>query len=76
MHVQVFVQCLHQHAPLHELLQLPTDLLKGPVEEHKRYKRNVSRQEHADVEGWRGRKTEVEKEWPTCRETAGLAAAP
>ena len=33
LHVQVFVQCLHQHTPLHELAQLPKEVLGRLVEE-------------------------------------------
>ena len=75
MHVQVFVQCLHQHAPLHELVQLPQGVLGRLVEEYKRYKRNACRQEYADVEGWRSRKAEVEKAWPAYRESTDLVSA-
>ena len=75
MHVQVFVQCLHQHTPLHELVQLPKGVLGRLVEEYKRYKRNACRQEYADVEGRRSRKAAVEKAWPAYRESTDLVSA-
>ena len=38
LHVQVFVQRLHQHTSLHDLVQVPTGGLGRLVEEYKKYK--------------------------------------
>ena len=76
LHVQVFVQCLHQHTPLHEIVQLSSEKMSDLVEGYKRYKMHACRQEYDDGDGWRSRKAEVEKAWPAHNDTTDLATAP
>jgi hypothetical protein len=69
-----FVQCLHQHTPLIEVLRLVKER-PDLVEKYLNFKRHVCRQEFYDEEtaaSWdnhddtkpSGRRKEVEAEWP------------
>ena len=78
-HSQLFVQCLHQHEPLAEVLQR---LAEKPelVERYLKYKEHVCRQMFGDdslVASWeKGRRKEVESNWPEYRETSTLLEVP
>ena len=76
LHVQVFVQRVHRHVPLHAIAQLSGEKLAGLVEEYNRYKKHACRQAYADVDGWRSKKAEVEKAWPAYNDTSDLIAVP
>ena len=78
-HSQLFVQCLHQHEPLSEVLKR---LAQKPelVERYLRYKEHVCRTVFADddlVQSWeQARRKEVESTWPEYRSTTILVETP
>ena len=63
MHLQTFVQCLHQHTPLHTLLLEHRRELQHLFEDYAKYKAQVCRQIYADLPGWKDRQTETEQAW-------------
>ena len=77
-HSQLFVQCLHQHEPLSEVLKR---LAQKPelVERYLRYKEHVCRTVFADddlVQSWeQARRKEVESAWLTYKMHGKLLAA-
>ena len=71
-HGQLHVQCIHQHTPLAELLDLLTRDGGRIVQDFLSYKKHVCRQDYEDVEGWRGRRRQTEEEWPEYKESRKL----
>ena len=63
VHFQIFVECLHQHTPLHTLLAQHRAELRFLFEGYAKYKAQVCRQIYADLEGWKSRQTETENAW-------------
>ena len=49
-HSQLFVECLHQHTPLVDVMQRITGTGATVVQRYLRYKSHVSRQVYADLE--------------------------
>ena len=78
-HSQLFVQCLHQHEPLAEVLKRLTEKPEL-VERYLQYKEHVCRQMFADrgqLQSWeQGRRQEVESAWPEYRATTKLLETP
>ena len=82
-HSQLFVQCLHQHEPLSEVLKQLT-LKPELAEKYLKYKEHVCRQVYADenlVKSWdngrgQGRRREVERDWPEYSNTSVLVETP
>jgi len=78
-HSQLFVQCLHQHEPLSQVL---TQLTEKPelVERYMQYKAHVSRQmfaEDGSLKSWEeGRRKEVESVWPEYAAKTELLETP
>eukprot|EP00959_Pyramimonas_sp_CCMP1952_P425754 8917829-Pyramimonas_sp.AAC.1 len=72
VHAHLFVQCLHQHTPLHEILRLPSERLEELLDGYAAYKRHVSRQVYEDSDAWGEQKERVEGAWPAYKETADL----
>ena len=76
-HCQVFVQCLHQHTPLGDVMEQlqragATHLVSGYLE----YKRHVARQAYEDPEGVDERLLEHAKGWPEYRTSLSVVARP
>lgn len=78
-HSQLFVQCLHQHEPLSQVLKRLTEkpeLIQG----YMKYKEHVSRQmfySEAHVQSWEGgRRREVESIWPEYKTMSALFETP
>ena len=63
VHFQVFVECLHQHTPLHTLLLEHRSELATLFVEYAKYKAQVCRQVYEDLPGWQSRQTETESTW-------------
>ena len=63
VHFQIFVQCLHQHTPLHTLLSDHRPKLKELFENYAKYKRQVCRQMYEDLPEWKERQEETEQAW-------------
>ena len=70
VHFQIFVQCLHQHTPLHTLLLEHRAELQRLFEDYAKYKAQVCRQIYEDLPGWQDRQTETEKAWKQQYDTS------
>lgn len=74
-HSQLFVQCVHQHTPLHEILAHLRTTRAHTVIDYLKYKAHVCRQEYAappDEETLEG----IEKNWPEYKKSAHMIAQP
>jgi len=76
LHVQVFVQCLHQHTPLQEMLKKYRNRLRQLKEEYGLYLEHVRREVYADLEGWNDRQQDVNKKWPNYADMYDLISVP
>ena len=65
LHMQVFVQCLHQHTPLHTLLEKIRSTLPHLFNDYAKYKDLVCRQIYEDPDMWKARQQETEADWKT-----------
>ena len=63
VHFQVFLECLHQHTPLHTLLSEHRSELAALFVEYAKWKAQVCRQVYEDLPGWQSRQTETESAW-------------
>ena len=63
VHFQIFVQCLHQHTPLHTLLAQHRPELKELFVNYAKYKQQVCRQVYEGLSAWKTREAETEKAW-------------
>ena len=64
VHFQIFVQCLHQHTPLQEILEKYDHNLQELLAEYKDYKEHVCRQIYEAPHLWNERQDETEAAWP------------
>ena len=78
-HSQLFVQCLHQHEPLSQVLARLTEKPEL-VERYMQYKAHVCRQmfsEDGSLKSWEeGRRKEVERDWPEYSAKTELLETP
>jgi hypothetical protein len=70
VHFQVFVQCLHQHTPLHTLLQDFRSTLPDLFNDYAKYKAHVCRQKYEDPDAWKARQSDTESAWKTQYESS------
>ena len=63
-HMQLFVQCLHQHTPLFEIALLPSEMLKELMDKYLHYKAMVCSEMYHDIDKWTAEQAEIECEWP------------
>ena len=70
LHMQVFVQCLHQHTPLHTLLEKIRSTLPHLFNDYAKYKAHVCRQIYEDPDMWKARQQETEAAWKTQYEAS------
>ena len=70
VHMQVFVQCLHQHTPLHR------HRMSELVKDYCTYKNHTCKQTYADLAGWEKRRDETEKAWPNYVDCLDLISTP
>ena len=73
---QCFVQCLHQHTPLWEVLAIIRSHNAEFVPRFLRYKAHVSRQTYADTNGLEQRLLDMGHAWPEYKDTASLFLFP
>ena len=69
-HSQVFVQCLHQHTSIYQIMQELKEKPDAIVKEYLKYKEHVCRQvytEHVDVVN--EKLVEAESQWPEYKTT-------
>jgi len=75
-HSQLFVQCLHQHTPLIEVLSQIKGSKGDVVSKYLQYKAHVCKQSYEDVQSARASQTEIEKDWPEYKTTTVLLTRP
>ena len=75
-HSQLFVQCLHQHTPLVEVLAKVRADGKDLVSQYLDYKAHVSRQMYSDPIKAEERLPQREEEWPEYKDAKVLIAKP
>ena len=75
-HIQVFLECLHQHTPLNEVLELLRRDSEGLIQKYLRFKRHVCRQVYADADLAQKRLPEREAEWPEYPNSRLLVSRP
>ena len=75
-HSQLFVQCLHQHKPLSEILRTMREQHGEVIDEYLRYKAHVSREVYADTTSLECKKAEAEAAWPEYTESLVLSDCP
>ena len=75
-HIQLFVQCLHQHTPLVEVLASMKSDGADITAKYLRYKQTVSRQEYYDKDLAEKRLPDVESSWPEYKASKLLISRP
>ena len=74
-HSQVFVQCLHQHTNIYQILEKLREKPDSIVKEYLRYKEHVSRQVYMEnPEIVNTKLAEAESEWPEYKSNTMLTA--
>ena len=68
-HMQVFVQCLHQHTPLQDIFVLPEQRLQALTRAYLHCKSMTCREVYADAQSWQERQERTENEWPEYADT-------
>ena len=75
-HTLLWVQCLHQHTPLVEILsQMKQGSSKDVISGYLRYKEHVARQAYSEIPT-QEEVEEVERDWPEYAETEDLIRRP
>ena len=75
-HSQLFVQCLHQHTPLIEVLRQIKGSGGDVVSKYLQYKAHVCKQTYEDVASARACQTDIEKDWPEYKTSTVLLSRP
>ena len=76
-HGQLFIQCLHQHASLHRVMQVLEEKGYGLVQGYLDYKAHVSEQAYTEPAGWEEERREaVEEQWPEYQKQSVLMSRP
>ena len=77
-HAQLHVECLHQHAPLMEVMTKIKGNGPNIVAQYLRYKKHVCREEYADLDRWKRddgkRRLEIETAWPEYKDSLHLVS--
>lgn len=74
-HIQVFIQCLHQHTPLADVLQRLKETKRDEVEALLKYKEHVCRQVYADPMKAEQDLPKKESSWPEYSDSKILSSA-
>ncbi|CAJ1327813.1 unnamed protein product, partial [Effrenium voratum] len=75
-HMQVFVQCRHQHGSLAGLLDLGKPKIQALMQTYASYTAHVRRSVYCDPEGWERDRAAVEEEWPEYKNCALMLSRP
>ena len=75
-HSQLFVQCLHQHTPLVEVLQQIRGGSKNLVSKYLQYKAHMCKQTYEDVNSAKATQIDIEKQWPEHKASSWLVSRP
>ena len=75
-HSQLFVQCLHQHTPLREVLEAIRKRPKALVQRYLDYKAHVCRQVYADATEADNALKDREAAWPEYKDTNFIMTQP
>ena len=76
-HSQVFVECLHQHTPLSEVMCLVQPRARETIDGYRRYKAHVCRQVYADTSADMEKElAKIEGAWPRYEEATLLLKTP
>ena len=75
-HIQVFIQCLHQHTPLDEVLQRLQTKGNKEINGYLKFKEHVCRQVYADPDRADERLPLKEQEWPEYVSDVRLTSRP
>ncbi|CAJ1341859.1 unnamed protein product, partial [Effrenium voratum] len=75
-HMQVFVQCRHQHGSLAGLLDLGKPKIQALMQTYASYTAHVRRSVYCDPEGWERDRAAVEEEWPEYKDCALMLSRP
>ena len=76
IHMQVFVQCLHQHTPLVDVMAEVANSGDQLIEGYLAYKRHVCKETYADVDLAKQRQDEIEESWPEHAESLVVVSRP
>ena len=76
MHMQVFVQCLHQHTPLKEVMEKMAGSAEPILEGYLRYKSHVSATSYDDLPKWTLEREGIESQWPVNADDLHLVSRP
>lgn len=73
-HGQLHIECLHQHTPLIEVMQIVAQR-RDIVPAYLRFKQHVCREEYEDLRGWQEeRQVPTEAAWPEYRDSVALVS--
>ena len=75
-HSQVFIQCLHQHTPLSDVLKKMKGAAATEINKYLKYKAHVCRQVYANAELANERLLEKEASWPEYQDSCALISRP
>ena len=75
-HIQLFIQCLHQHTPLSEVLAQLRSTGSSEIDRYLRYKEHVCRQVYANAQKANDELPSKEQEWPQYADSRILVSRP
>ena len=76
-HLQLFIQCLHQHMPLAEILKLLRERHDDTIDRYLNYNAHVSRTIYEEVgEALEKRLALKEQEWPEFKRASAMISCP
>ena len=76
-HSQFFVQCLHQHTPLQEIMERLRKQHRGVIDGYLNYSAHVSRTAYEEVGEALERRLELkEQEWPEYKQATAMIDCP
>ncbi|CAE7878855.1 pfh1, partial [Symbiodinium necroappetens] len=75
-HMQLFIQCLHQFAPLGDLAAAGSERIRALLQRYSSYTAHVRRSVYCDPTAWQRKRAETEAEWPEYRSSTLALSRP
>ena len=75
-HSQIFIQCVHQHTPLADIMKIIAAGNQNLVQNFLVYQSHVCRAQYADTDAWQEKRACTEDAWPEYRDSLELISRP
>lgn len=76
IHLQIFLECLHQFTPLSSLVKLGREPLLELLRKYSDYSAHVRRMVYRDPEEWHEEQHEIEDQWPEYKQATLMQSRP